>query len=95
MMPHTVLQRLRVRYAHIIFYCSKLELIPMKLNNLKSHTGIETMLFATRGSTDLPMKGVTFATAGVENFLEAVIKTDPQDFLGKMEGFAVQGVKGW
>jgi len=95
MMPRTVLQRLRVRYAYIIFYCSRLKLIPVKLNNLKSRTGIETMLFATCGSTDLPMKGVTFATAGVENFLEAVMKTDPQDFLGKMEGFAVQGVKGW
>jgi hypothetical protein len=94
-MPHTVLQRLRVRYAYIISYCSKLELIPAKLNNLQSHTEIETMLFVTCGSTDLPMKGVTFATAGVENFLEAVMKTDPQDFLGKMEGFAVQGVKGW
>ena len=53
------------------------------------------MLFTTHGSTDLPMKGVTFATAGVKNFLEAVMKTDPQDFLGKIEGFAVQGVKGW
>lgn len=53
------------------------------------------MLFATRGSTDLPMKGVTFATPGVEHFLEGVMKSDPQDFLGKMEGFAVQGVKGW
>jgi hypothetical protein len=52
------------------------------------------MLFAMRGSTNLPMKGVTFATAGVENFLEGVLKTDPQDFLGKMEGFTVQGVKG-
>jgi hypothetical protein len=52
------------------------------------------MLFATRGTTDLPMKGVAFSTAGVKHFLEGVMKIDPQDFLGKMEGFAVQGVKG-
>jgi hypothetical protein len=94
-MPCTVLQWLRVRYAYIIFYCSRLKLIPVKLNNLKSRMGIETMLFVTHGSTDLPMNGVTFATVGVKNFLEVVMKTDPQDFLGKMEGFAVQGVKGW
>ena len=59
------------------------------MNNLKLHMGTETMLFMTHRSTNLPMKGVTFATAGVENFWEAVMKTDPQDFLEKMEGFAV------
>ena len=52
------------------------------------------MLFTTRGSTDLPLRGVSFATEGVENFLEGALKTDTQDFIGKMEGFAVQGVKG-
>ena len=53
------------------------------------------MLFATHGSTNLPMKGVMFATAGVKNFIEAVLKNNSQDFLGKMEGFAIQGIKGW
>lgn len=52
------------------------------------------MLFTTRGTTDMPLTAVAFVTDGVENFLEGVIKTDTQDFLGKMEGFAVQGVKG-
>jgi len=52
------------------------------------------MLFTTRGSTDLPLRGVAFATEGVEDFLESAMKTDTQDFIGKMEGFAVQGVKG-
>jgi hypothetical protein len=52
------------------------------------------MLFTTRGTTDMPMKGVAFATPGVEHFLEGVMKTDTQDFLGKMEGFAVQGIQG-
>ena len=52
------------------------------------------MLFTTRGSTDLPLRGVTFATDGVEDFLESALKTDSQDFIGKIEGFAVQGIKG-
>ncbi|KAF8233274.1 hypothetical protein L208DRAFT_1396072 [Tricholoma matsutake] len=69
--------------------------VESKLNNLKSRTGVKTMLFVTRGSTNLPMKGVTFVTPGVKHFLEGVKKSDPQDCLGKMEGFAVQGVKGW
>ncbi len=42
----------------------------------------------------MPLRAVAFATNGVEHFLEGVIKTDTQDFLGKMEGFAVQGVQG-
>ncbi|KAG6875862.1 hypothetical protein C0992_001988 [Termitomyces sp. T32_za158] len=65
-----------------------------ELHNLKSRTGVETMLFSTRGTTDLSMKGISFATSGVENFLEGTMKTDTQDFLGKMEGFAVAGVRG-
>jgi hypothetical protein len=65
-----------------------------QLNNLRSRTGVETMLFTTRGTTDMPMRGVSFTTSGVENFLEGVMKTDTQDFLGEMEGFAVQGIQG-
>jgi hypothetical protein len=56
--------------------------------------GVETMLFITCGTTDIPLTGVSFATDGVQSFLPGVLKTDPQDFLGKMEGFAVQGVQG-
>jgi hypothetical protein len=52
------------------------------------------MLFSTRGTTDLSMKSVSFATEGVDNFLGGVFNTDVQDFLGKMEGFAISGVKG-
>ena len=52
------------------------------------------MLFATRGTTDMPMRGAIFSTSGIENFLEGVMRTDTQDFLGKMEGFAVQGIQG-
>jgi hypothetical protein len=52
------------------------------------------MLLATRGTTDMPMRGAFFTTSGVENFLEGVMRTDTQDFLGKMEGFTVQGIQG-
>jgi len=72
--------------TNIIFFFAQ-------LNNLKTRAGVETMLFTTRGTTDMPLRAVAFATDGVENFLEGVIKTDTQDSLGKMEGFAVQGVK--
>src|SRR6266850_419682 len=63
-------------------------------NNLKTHAGIETMLLTMRGTTDMPLRAVAFATDGVEHFLKGTMKTDTQDFLGKMEGFAVQGMKG-
>src|SRR6267142_2949628 len=65
-----------------------------QLNNLKTHAGIETMLLTMRGTTDMPLRAVAFATDGVEHFLKGTMKTDTQDFLGKMEGFAVQGMKG-
>jgi hypothetical protein len=52
------------------------------------------MLFVSSGTTDLPMRGVAFTTAGVENFLDGAMKIDTQDFLAKMEGFAIQGIKG-
>jgi hypothetical protein len=52
------------------------------------------MLLAIRSTTDMLMRGAFFMTSGVENFLEGVMRTDTQDFLGKMEGFAVQGIQG-
>ena len=64
------------------------------MDNLKAHTGIETILYATHGSTDLPLQGITFNTEGVDNFMESVIGVSAEDFVGKMEGFAVQGVQG-
>lgn len=68
--------------------------IEQELNHLKSRTGVETLLFTSRGSTDLTMTGIAFATPGVEKFLQDTLKTDPQEFLQKMEGFAVAGVRG-
>jgi hypothetical protein len=52
------------------------------------------MLFITRGSTDTPLKAVSFATAGTDEFLESVFKIDEHNFLARMEGFAIQGLKG-
>jgi len=52
------------------------------------------MLFVTRGSTDLAMQSTLFATPGVDNFLEGAIKIYSQDFIAKLEGFALQGVVG-
>jgi hypothetical protein len=66
----------------------------LQLTNLRSRTGVEAMLFLTRGSTDLPMRGIAFSTEGVEEFLETGLKMDTQDFISKLEGFAVRGVQG-
>ncbi|KAF8240164.1 hypothetical protein L208DRAFT_1234855 [Tricholoma matsutake] len=54
----------------------------------------ESVLFVTCGTTEMPMSSIAFTTPGVENFLAGSMKVDSQDFLLKMEGFAVQGVQG-
>jgi hypothetical protein len=48
----------------------------------------------TRGTTDLPLRAITFTTPGVNHFMDSVIGIDTQDFLSKMEGFAIQGIQG-
>jgi hypothetical protein len=35
----------------------------------------------------MPLRVAAFATDGVEHFLKGTIKTDTQDFLGKIEGW--------
>jgi len=47
-----------------------------------------------RGSTDLPLRGIALATEGVQHFMGSVMGIDNQDLVSKMEGFAVQGMKG-
>jgi hypothetical protein len=42
----------------------------------------------------MAIKPVVFATQGVETFMEGAMKIDMQDFLSKLEGFAIQGVVG-
>ncbi|KAG1834476.1 hypothetical protein EV424DRAFT_1341295 [Suillus variegatus] len=65
-----------------------------KLNSLNSRTGAEVMLYMTRGTTDLPLHAITFTMLGVNHFMDSVIGIDTQDFLSKMEGFAIQGIQG-
>jgi len=40
------------------------------------------------------MCGSSYATEGVEHFISEVLKIDNTDFIRKMEGFAIQGLKG-
>lgn len=65
-----------------------------QLDSLKDCTGVETVLFVCRGTTDLPMRGISYASEGVEHFVDSVLKIDNGDLIGRMEGFAVQGLKG-
>ena len=66
----------------------------LQLHKLRSRTGVEMMLFSTCGITNLSMRSIAFATEGVNNFMGGVMGIDTQDFLNKMEGFAIQGIKG-
>lgn len=65
-----------------------------QLANLKSRSGVEVLLHVTKGTTDLPIRGYSFATEGVSEILERVFKIDTQHFLTMMEGFAIQGLRG-
>ncbi|KAG2751292.1 hypothetical protein P692DRAFT_20817536 [Suillus brevipes Sb2] len=80
--------------SKIVNITQTLKAIEDKLNSLNYHTSAETILYTTHGSTDLPLRGITFATRGVQHFMHAVMNIDNQYLLSKMEGFAVQGVKG-
>ena len=52
------------------------------------------ILYMVCGSTDLPMHGIAFTTEGIDNFMASAMNINDQDLIGKMEGFAVQGMKG-
>ncbi|KAG2114522.1 hypothetical protein DEU56DRAFT_748887 [Suillus clintonianus] len=71
-----------------------LKAIENELNSLRCRTGAETILYTTRGTTDLPLRGIAFATEGVDNFIESVMAVDNQEFVTKMEGFALRGIRG-
>ncbi|KAG2151061.1 uncharacterized protein EDB93DRAFT_1083771 [Suillus bovinus] len=71
-----------------------LKAVENELKNLRTRTGAESILYTTRGSMDLPLCGIAFATEGVHEFMGLVINIDDQDLVSKMEGFAVQGMKG-
>jgi hypothetical protein len=46
------------------------------------------------GSTDMPLRGIVFATEGVNDFMTSVMNIDDQDLISKMEGFAIKGMWG-
>ncbi|EGO01357.1 hypothetical protein SERLA73DRAFT_72302 [Serpula lacrymans var. lacrymans S7.3] len=71
-----------------------LKIIENELESLRCRTGIEVMLYVVRGSTDLPLRGVTFSTEGIETFMRTCMGINNQDLLSKMEGFAIQGIAG-
>ncbi|KAG1842845.1 hypothetical protein F4604DRAFT_1689765 [Suillus subluteus] len=71
-----------------------LKAVEIELKSLQCRTGAESIFYTTRGSTDLPLRSVSFATEGIQDFMPSVMGIDNQDLLGKMEGFVVQGVKG-
>ncbi|KAG1867507.1 hypothetical protein C8R48DRAFT_599185 [Suillus tomentosus] len=71
-----------------------LKAVENELKSLHCRTGAESILYTTRGSMDVPLRGVVFATQGVDNFMDTVMGIDNQDLVSKMEGFAVQGMKG-
>jgi hypothetical protein len=65
-----------------------------QLENLRLRTGIEALLFLTRGTTDFALNGVSFATEGVADFMSTTVKIDEQDFVHRLEGYALNGLKG-
>ena len=52
------------------------------------------MLFASCGTTNLPLQGIAFATDGVADFMGSVMGIDSHSLISKMEGFTIQGMKG-
>ncbi|KAG2054423.1 hypothetical protein BDR06DRAFT_1007838 [Suillus hirtellus] len=71
-----------------------LKVVENELNSLNSCTGTEVMLYMMRSTTDLPLHVITFTMPGVNHFMDSVIGINIQDFLSKMEGFAIQGIQG-
>ncbi|KAG1778325.1 hypothetical protein EV702DRAFT_1196329 [Suillus placidus] len=70
-----------------------LKAIENELTKLWCRTGVETIFYTTRGSTDLALRGIIFATEGVDNFMESTMNIDNQDLVSKMEGYAIQGMR--
>ncbi|KAF8331608.1 hypothetical protein F5887DRAFT_1081199 [Amanita rubescens] len=64
------------------------------LAGLRSRSGMETQVFAACGSVDIPLKSISISTPGVQDFMEKTMHIDQIEYLGKMEGYALQGVKG-
>ncbi|KIK32734.1 hypothetical protein CY34DRAFT_27164 [Suillus luteus UH-Slu-Lm8-n1] len=80
--------------SKIVDITQTLKAVENELNSLRCRTGTETILYTTRGSTDLPLRAIVFSTEGVQNFMRSVMNIDNQHLVSKMEGFAIQGMKG-
>lgn len=57
-------------------------------------TGVQCILFVTRGTSNFVLQGTYFTTEGIVDFIPKVLKLDPQDICSRMEGFALQDLKG-
>jgi len=77
-------------YMLVYFF---IPIISLQLENLKSRSEIEALLYVTKEMTDLPLSGYSFTTEGVSDFLEHIFKIDTQHFLMMMEGFVIQGLQ--
>ncbi|KAI9574343.1 hypothetical protein HD554DRAFT_2229605 [Boletus coccyginus] len=86
-------QRITAR-AKINDVTNTLKAIEDELDNLRYHTGIEAILYASRGTTDLLLHRVAFATEGVSGFMGSIVGMEPHTLVSKLEGFAVQGLTG-
>lgn len=41
-----------------------------------------------------PLRSIAFTTEGIEEFMLSMMNIGNQDLISKMEGFAIQGMKG-
>ncbi|KDQ48931.1 hypothetical protein JAAARDRAFT_144191 [Jaapia argillacea MUCL 33604] len=65
-----------------------------ELVNLGLRTGVESMLVVVKGTTNMTTKPRMFTTERIENFLAGTLKIDPGEFVTRMEGCALGGLKG-
>lgn len=80
--------------VHIPLFLTVLTNNFIQLNSLKCQTGTETILYTMHDLTNLPLGGITFATEGINVFMTLVMNIDNQEFVTKMEGFALCGLCG-
>lgn len=78
----------------MVSFQSMFRLTIPEFDNLHARTGTEAIFFTTRSSSDVALKNLYFTTPGVKDFMEMTLKIDPNQFLAKMEGYAINGLKG-
>jgi hypothetical protein len=80
----------RLRRKHSIALSS--QRIKTQIFYIKTPSFIEPL--HTRYNKALQLRGVTFATEGMQDFMESTVGINNQDLVNKMEGFAIQGMRG-